>query len=540
MPTASELAIDTSASAGAMAEAIFGNGVKVVSASYTGDGDASGLYSGATTTMPGVAPSDTGVILSTGRAESITNASGAVNQSASTTADTQGIDNDAALNQVAGFKTYDAAILEVQFIPQGDVLTMQIVFSSEEYLEYCGSGFNDAVGIWVNGQPAEMTVGDGEVSINNINNVSNSDLYIDNKAGGYNTEMDGFTVTLSLKAPVTAGTVNTIRIGIADAGDAAYDSNLLIAGNSVQCAVIAADDAIDVGIGKQAELDVLANDSTSGGGSLTITHINGQPVSAGDTVMLANGVGLTLTADGTIAILGDDVASQATFAYTVSDGAGNSDIGYAAVNTVPCFVAGTRVETALGPRPVETIRPGDLVLTRDHGYQPVRWAGQTRHDTTPDTAPVIIGANALGAHGPMLVSPQHRVLLGSARTELLFAAPEVLVSALHLVGLPRVTRGKAGRPLVYVHLLFDRHEVICANALWSESYLPGPQTMPGFSAAVQAEILTLFPGLDPATGKGYGPAARLCLRRYEAQALVTCWPSPANSMICPMPVSMPR
>lgn len=39
-----------------------------------------------------------------------------------------------------------------------------------------------------------------------------------------------------------------------------------------------------------------------------------------------------------------------------------------------CFVAGTMVETIIGPRPVEAIRPGDLVLTRQ-GYFPVAVGG---------------------------------------------------------------------------------------------------------------------------------------------------------------------
>ena len=95
---------------------------------------------------------------------------------------------------------------------------MQISFSSEEYLEYVGTGFNDAVGVWVNGVKATLTVGTGDISINNINPGSNGNLYVDNANDGFNTEMDGFTVTLTLKAPVNAGQVNTIKIGIADGG----------------------------------------------------------------------------------------------------------------------------------------------------------------------------------------------------------------------------------------------------------------------------------------------------------------------------------
>lgn len=41
-----------------------------------------------------------------------------------------------------------------------------------------------------------------------------------------------------------------------------------------------------------------------------------------------------------------------------------------------CFVAGTRIETDRGPRPIESIRPGDRVLTRK-GFRPVLSAAMT-------------------------------------------------------------------------------------------------------------------------------------------------------------------
>ena len=121
--------------------------------------------------------------------------------------------------------------------------------------------FNDAIGVWVNGEKAELTIGNGDVSIDNFNTGSNEDLYVNNPQGDnlYNTEMDGFTVTLTLKAPVNPDEVNTIMIGIADAGDAAYDSNLLIAGDSIQTSLVAQDDEVSVQEGSATTLDVLDN-----------------------------------------------------------------------------------------------------------------------------------------------------------------------------------------------------------------------------------------------------------------------------------------
>jgi len=526
MATASELPIDITASAMDMANAMFGTGITVTGASYQGAGHASGIYSQGDSAAPGVTPSDSGVILSTGRAGDITNASGDANTSSGTST-ANFTAGDAGLSAISGQATFDAAIFEAEFVPEGSTLTMQVVFSSEEYLEYVDSGFNDAVGVWVNGVQAELTVGSGDITINNINDESNANLYLDNPASGetYNTEMDGLTVTLTLKAPVEPGEVNTIRIGIADGGDRAYDSNLLIAGNSVQTALVAGDDAIEVRPGQDVEADLLANDSSAAGGTLSITAINNQPVEPGDTVVLPSGEAITLTPTGIILAASAGEPGESTFSYEVSDEGGNTDIGFVTLTTTPCFTAGTLIDTPRGPVPVEMLRPGDRVLTRDHGAQPLRWVGvSTRRAAGPD-APVRIGAGVLGPHAALELSPNHRVMIADAGAELLFGAHEVLMRARDLAGQPGIERREDGRALRYVHLLFDRHEIVCGNGLWSESYHPGPETMTGFDAQTEGELRRLFPDLFEGMGAArYGPAARRVLRRYEAGLLVATGP----------------
>jgi hypothetical protein len=380
-------------------------------------------------------------------------------------------------------------------------------------------GFNDAVGVWVNGEQAELTLGNSEISIDEINPDNNPDWYIDNAKGDFNTEMDGMTITLILRAPVNPGEVNNIEIGIADAGDAKYDSNLMIKADSIQSSITVVDDEIELPIGAEGTLDVLANDSTYAGGQLTITHINDQPLVAGNVITLTCGAEIRLNGDGTLGITAAHIEDDSTFTYTVTDASGAEAAGYVTVSSVPCFVVGTLVDTARGPMPVERLVPGDLVLTRDHGYQPVRWAGSCHTAVTRDNAPIEVAANALGEHGRLLISPQHRLLIREERVSMLFDANEVLVAAKHLVNGDTVCRCMQNPDVTYVHLLFDRHEILHTNGIWSESYLPGPEASTGFDRDAQAEILALFPQLDLATGHGYGPAARLSLRGYEARAL---------------------
>lgn len=503
-----------------MADAMFGSGITITSATYTGASQASGIYSDGDTVAPDLTPTDSGVILSTGKAEDVTNSWGDVNTSAGTT--TQNAQaGDADLSELAGMKTYDAAVFEAEFVPEGDTLTMQVVFSSEEYLEYVNSGYNDAVGIWVNGEKAELRVGSGDITIDNINDESNSNLYVDNAktVDLYNTEMDGFTVTLTLKADVNVGEVNTIKIGIADAGDSKYDSNLLIAGDSIQTALIAGDDEIEV-VGESGTFDLLANDSTTSGNTLTITKINGQEVHAGDTILLPSGEEVLLNGDGTVTVFSDGDEETNTFTYEVSDEDGNTDTAFVEMSTVPCLVAGTLVETPGGLVAVEDLQPGDLVLTRDDGAQPVLWCGRTTRRAKGRDAPVVIAAGTLGDHGEAELSQNHRVLMRSPQAELLFGEGEVLVKAKELVNGASVRLRRDGTPVTYVHVMFDRHQIIRGNGLESESYHPGEETIGSFDAETREEILRLMPEAETAAEFGYGPSARPSLKSFESRALL--------------------
>jgi hypothetical protein len=521
MVSATKLPVETGMDAAKLAETMFGPGIKVVGATYNGDPASAGIFTKGDTIAPEVTPSDTGVILSTGKATNFTNSTGESNQTASRTTDSNGVDGDSDLNGIVGGSTFDGAIFKADFIPDGSTLTMQITFSSEEYLEYVGSGFNDAVGVWVNGEKALLTVGDGDISIDNINPNKNGNLYVDNANDQYNTEMDGFTVTLTLKAKVIPGQVNHIKIGIADGGDAAYDSNLLIAADSIQTAVVAGADSFTVGQNNEVTVNLLGNDTNTGGGSLTITKINGIPVTAGSKITLSSGLEIEVNADGTITAVADwnDPLGETSFSYEVKNADGITDVGIVKGEVVPCFVQGTRIETDRGPIPVEDIAVGDRVLTLDHGLQPVAWHGVRTVPSMGAMALVQIPAGCFGDHGALAVSPQHRLHISGWRAQLYAGEDEVLVKAIHLVRTGRLIQDASGRPVTYHHLLFARHQIICAEGLWSESYYPGPTTLAGHDPEVQAELLSLFPELaaDPAS---YGPSARTEVRAHVAALLV--------------------
>ena len=525
MVAGNEIQYTTDATASEMAETIFGAGVNVVGASYTGDARSSAIYSDPNGFSSNVLPSETGVILSTGQAASFTTQNATQsNISTRTSTNTSGPNNQADFNAVAGRSTFDAAYMDVSFTTEADFITMQFTFASEEYPEYTSSIYNDVVAVWINGTFVPMAVGDGNTSVTNINEANTLNLYNDNTGDQFNTEMDGFTVTMSLTIPVVATTdpaspnVNTIRIGIADASDSSWDSNVLIAGDSVQAELVAFDDDFTIGTEFTKTFDVLGNDLGPNGGVM-VTHINGNPVAIGDTVILPTGQTIKVNDDYTFDITSTTDTDEMVFTYAVVDSAGITDTAFVTLDTIPCFVSGTLILTPEGERRIEDLAPGDLVMTHDNGPQPLRWIGNRTMPSEGALAPIRIEAGALGDHRQLLVSPQHRVLIRDTLSELLCGDSEVLVSAKHLVN-DRTIRPAEGGFVTYVHLLFDAHQVVFSEGLATESFLPGPQTNDCFEQEVLDEICAIFPELDPATGDGYSPSARRTLKAHEARVLL--------------------
>jgi Ca2+-binding RTX toxin-like protein len=190
---------------------------------------------------------------------------------------------------------------------------------------------------------------------------------------------------------------------------------------------------------------------------------------------------------------------------------------------VPCFTAGMLIETPDGPRAVESLQPGDLVETLDDGPQPVRWVGQRRLGLAelradPSLQPVEIAAEALEQGVParrVRVSPQHRVLFGGAECQLYFGTDEVLVPAIQMVGRPGIRQEMA--PVTYVHVMFDRHQIVRTHGMWSESFQPGDRVLDGMTDPQRDELLRLFPELEEPDSY---PAARMTLKRYETRVLL--------------------
>ncbi|WGH78616.1 Hint domain-containing protein [Jannaschia ovalis] len=185
--------------------------------------------------------------------------------------------------------------------------------------------------------------------------------------------------------------------------------------------------------------------------------------------------------------------------------------------TIPCYAPGTMIDTPDGPRAVETLRPGDFVLTADHGPQKIRWVRSGDHpleEADVDGKPVLIQSGALGPNRPaqdLIVSPQHRIIVGAGGQLMEYFDTMAFTPAKALTSLPGIRHIKGKTKITYVHFACDRHEVVTANGCQSESLLLGPEVLKGLTPAERRTVTRIFQTSCRAGDALNGPAARVCL-----------------------------
>jgi hypothetical protein len=159
------------------------------------------------------------------------------------------------------------------------------------------------------------------------------------------------------------------------------------------------------------------------------------------------------------------------------------------------FARGTRITLASGAQtPIETLRPGDRVLTRDHGPQPLVWAGRTTLRAVGVFAPVVITAGAMGNAGDLIVSQHHRMFIYQ-RGPRTGPTAELLVQAKHLADGDRIFVREGGM-VDWFSLVFDRHEIIYAEGVPCESLLVTEATLRQLPPELAAEVRARFPQLS--------------------------------------------
>jgi len=182
------------------------------------------------------------------------------------------------------------------------------------------------------------------------------------------------------------------------------------------------------------------------------------------------------------------------------------------------FASGTRILTEFGAVAIEDICIGDLVVTLGHGLLPIRWIGEHTVSATGHLAPVCIRNGTLGNNRDLLVSPNHLMMVSSARVSALFSEDEVFVPVNALLDGAQISQSPGGN-VTYMHVLFDHHVVIYAEGAATESLMLNEYALAGFPQNARAEVLSTFPELRGKVPQSLEPA-RPVLTMAEAQLLL--------------------
>ena len=262
-----------------------------------------------------------------------------------------------------------------------------------------------------------------------------------------------------------------------------------------------------------------------------------QGLGAGDEHLIIPGAQLVIDVGGLTG--GTMTYAFADEAATTSLGDNDGELDFADTRTTfPCFASGTLIRTARGDVPVETLVPGDLLMTRDAGAQPLVWMASRRltlGGPSDRNRPVRIAPGALGHNVPrraLIVSPQHGLFIDGAA----MGAPDdpgVLVAAKGLLGLRGVRAMQGAKAVTYHTLLMPAHQIIFAEGCAVESFYPGAYMMRHIGAPLRAVLHGLIPGLETEGADAYGPRVRAVMPVQKARRAARGWsfrPAPALAL----------
>ena len=208
-----------------------------------------------------------------------------------------------------------------------------------------------------------------------------------------------------------------------------------------------------------SSLSATINGFSGGAGTIEFGSLTYDPL---DTYHYANG--LLAIYQGSQPIVDVSLASSETYAgFSLSAGANNSLV----VESVACFLAGTRLLTERGAIQVEALRVGDRAMTLEGESAPITWIGRRslschRHPDPAAILPVRVRAHAFAAGKPsrdLYLSPDHAIF-----------AEDVLIPVKYLIDGLSIAQIPAARA-TYYHIKLDQHDIILAEDLPVESYL---------------------------------------------------------------------
>lgn len=335
---------------------------------------------------------------------------------------------------------------------------------------------------------------------------------------GFDDTLDGTANSEDWTVDAGAGNDSILTGGGDDTITAGDGNDTLIGGDG--------DDLYFGGLGDD-EIYLAGGDTAQGGDGDDLFFLSDLAGSTGDINIIGGEGGET---EGDVLNVAG-LADMSTLVITDPDGVnggmngsvalldGSGTVHFQNIERIICFTPGARIMTPRGERAIETLRVGDMVITRDHGPQPIRWMGQRTVNGRGNFAPIALNPNVMqGARRPLLVSPQHRILFTGFHAELLFGTSEVLVAAKHLVD-GRDVRVMEREKVTYFHMMFDRHEVVYAEGAATESFHAADLGLSSISGQSREELFGIFPELRSNPNQ-YGETARKCIKAHEAKLIL--------------------
>ena len=225
---------------------LLGGGVSSTNHSFMGDAIQIGFFNALNTNLN----MDSGIVMSTGDINALDpNFSGFINTPFNNVSEPDLLN---VANSVPGLigqsfsvsGVFDVALLEFDFIPNSDSLSFNYIFGSNEYLTWVNSQYNDVFGFFISGPgitgpysaPAGFPNGSINIAtvpnsnpplpitISSVNNIINSNYYINNTNVFQTLSCNGFTQKFQANVVVQCGETYHIRLAIADGSDTSLDS----------------------------------------------------------------------------------------------------------------------------------------------------------------------------------------------------------------------------------------------------------------------------------------------------------------------------
>ena len=169
------------------------------------------------------------------------------------------------------------------------------------------------------------------------------------------------------------------------------------------------------------------------------------------------------------------------------------------------------VKTVRGEVMLCDLVPGDRVLTRDNGYQPVRWVGPCHEASAEPAALLCIPAGALAPGLPVRdlhLSAHQRVLVGAGALAFLGSDVETLSRAHDLCRALGMGHAVARGTGACWHILMERHELILADDVWTETFQPERWFFAAAEPELQHSLQEICPELARQDCHRAFPAAR--------------------------------